>query len=64
MSQPTPTQESAAKDLHGFEWRLKHKFRVDILIFVLNLEDKVWDKFGGVSGISRELGVYGTKGEF
>ncbi|KAK9155529.1 hypothetical protein Sjap_003009 [Stephania japonica] len=27
MSQPTPTQESAAKDLHGFEWRLKHKFR-------------------------------------
>ncbi|KAK9110313.1 hypothetical protein Sjap_018373 [Stephania japonica] len=30
MSQPTPTQESAAKDLHGFEWRLKHKFRDEV----------------------------------
>ncbi|XP_068667010.1 auxin response factor 11-like isoform X2 [Aristolochia californica] len=27
MSQPTPTQELAAKDLHGFEWRFKHIFR-------------------------------------
>lgn len=27
MSQPTPTQELTAKDLHGFEWRFKHIFR-------------------------------------
>lgn len=27
MSQPTPTQELSAKDLHGFEWRFKHIFR-------------------------------------
>ncbi|XP_010912181.1 auxin response factor 11 isoform X2 [Elaeis guineensis] len=27
MSQSTPTQELAAKDLHGFEWRFKHIFR-------------------------------------
>nr|CAD1843494.1 unnamed protein product [Ananas comosus var. bracteatus] len=27
MSQPTPTQELVAKDLHGFEWRFKHIFR-------------------------------------
>ncbi|XP_077226619.1 auxin response factor 11-like isoform X2 [Tasmannia lanceolata] len=27
LSQPTPTQELAAKDLHGFEWRFKHIFR-------------------------------------
>ncbi|KAJ0963115.1 hypothetical protein J5N97_028237 [Dioscorea zingiberensis] len=27
MTQPTPTQELAAKDLHGFEWRFKHIFR-------------------------------------
>ncbi|XP_038987156.1 auxin response factor 18-like isoform X2 [Phoenix dactylifera] len=27
MSQPTPTRELAAKDLHGFEWRFKHIFR-------------------------------------
>ncbi|KAK6919962.1 B3 DNA binding domain [Dillenia turbinata] len=27
MSQATPTQELAAKDLHGFEWRFKHIFR-------------------------------------
>ncbi|XP_020264192.1 auxin response factor 9-like isoform X2 [Asparagus officinalis] len=27
MSQQTPTQELAAKDLHGFEWRFKHIFR-------------------------------------
>ncbi|KAK7390484.1 hypothetical protein VNO78_25790 [Psophocarpus tetragonolobus] len=27
MSQPTPTQELAAKDLHGYEWRFKHIFR-------------------------------------
>ncbi|KAK9153668.1 hypothetical protein Sjap_001148 [Stephania japonica] len=33
MSQPTPTQESAAKDLHGFEWRLKHKFRGSLLAY-------------------------------
>ncbi|KAK9135672.1 hypothetical protein Syun_015002 [Stephania yunnanensis] len=26
MSQPTPIQELAAKDLHGFEWRFKHIF--------------------------------------
>ncbi|KAK9131045.1 hypothetical protein Sjap_011532 [Stephania japonica] len=30
----------------------------DILILVLNLEDKVWDKFGGVSGIV-ECGMNG-----
>ncbi|OIV95059.1 hypothetical protein TanjilG_10879 [Lupinus angustifolius] len=27
MSQQTPTQELAAKDLHGFEWKFKHIFR-------------------------------------
>ncbi|XP_020573431.1 auxin response factor 11-like [Phalaenopsis equestris] len=27
MSQPTPTQELCAKDLHGYEWRFKHIFR-------------------------------------
>lgn len=27
MSQPTPTQELSAKDLHGFEWRFKHIYR-------------------------------------
>ncbi|KAJ4952355.1 hypothetical protein NE237_029187 [Protea cynaroides] len=27
MSQSTPTQELAAKDLHGYEWRFKHIFR-------------------------------------
>uniref|UniRef100_A0A7N0RBN7 Auxin response factor n=1 Tax=Kalanchoe fedtschenkoi TaxID=63787 RepID=A0A7N0RBN7_KALFE len=27
MSQPTPTQELVAKDLHGVEWRFKHIFR-------------------------------------
>ncbi|XP_026666308.1 auxin response factor 1-like isoform X2 [Phoenix dactylifera] len=27
MSQPTPTQELVATDLHGFEWRFKHIFR-------------------------------------
>ncbi|KAH0452843.1 hypothetical protein IEQ34_017167 [Dendrobium chrysotoxum] len=27
MSQPTPTQELSAKDLHGYEWRFKHIFR-------------------------------------
>ncbi|KAI3689889.1 hypothetical protein L2E82_47859 [Cichorium intybus] len=27
MTQPTPTQELVAKDLHGTEWRFKHIFR-------------------------------------
>ncbi|KAI3884411.1 hypothetical protein MKW92_049060 [Papaver armeniacum] len=27
MAQATPTQELAAKDLHGYEWRFKHIFR-------------------------------------
>lgn len=27
MTQPTPTQELSAKDLHGYEWRFKHIFR-------------------------------------
>ncbi|OMP08630.1 hypothetical protein COLO4_06271 [Corchorus olitorius] len=27
MNQATPTQELAAKDLHGYEWRFKHIFR-------------------------------------
>ncbi|XLS58462.1 hypothetical protein HN51_008217 [Arachis hypogaea] len=27
MSQPTPTQELVAKDLHGYEWRFKHIVR-------------------------------------
>lgn len=27
MSQPTPTQELVAKDLHGIEWHFKHIFR-------------------------------------
>ncbi|XP_057778616.1 auxin response factor 18-like [Salvia miltiorrhiza] len=27
MTQPTPTQDLAAKDLHGYEWRFKHIFR-------------------------------------
>ncbi|XP_020698091.1 auxin response factor 9 [Dendrobium catenatum] len=27
MSQPTPTQELSAKDLHGLEWRFKHIYR-------------------------------------
>ncbi|KAL9229006.1 hypothetical protein vseg_004524 [Gypsophila vaccaria] len=27
MSQPTPTQELVATDLHGYEWRFKHIFR-------------------------------------
>lgn len=33
MSQPTPTQELVAKDLHGFEWRFKHIFRGICWIF-------------------------------
>ncbi|WZZ40704.1 hypothetical protein YC2023_036963 [Brassica napus] len=28
MTQPTPTQELVARDLHGYEWRFKHIFRV------------------------------------
>ncbi|RZC91438.1 hypothetical protein C5167_027502 [Papaver somniferum] len=28
MTQATPTQELIAKDLHGYEWRFKHIFRV------------------------------------
>ncbi|GFP97657.1 auxin response factor 9 [Phtheirospermum japonicum] len=27
MSQPTPTQDLAAKDLHGYKWQFKHIFR-------------------------------------
>ncbi|PWA82811.1 PB1 domain, AUX/IAA protein, Auxin response factor, DNA-binding pseudobarrel domain protein [Artemisia annua] len=27
MTEPTPTQELVAKDLHGIEWRFKHIFR-------------------------------------
>ena len=27
MTQTIPTQELAAKDLHGFEWKFKHIFR-------------------------------------
>lgn len=27
MTQPTPTQDLVAKDLHGYEWRFKHIFR-------------------------------------
>lgn len=27
MTQATPTQELAAKDLHGFEWKFKHIYR-------------------------------------
>ncbi|KAF8379733.1 hypothetical protein HHK36_029181 [Tetracentron sinense] len=27
LTQPIPTQELAAKDLHGYEWRFKHIFR-------------------------------------
>lgn len=27
MTQATPTQELAAKDLHGYEWKFKHIFR-------------------------------------
>ncbi|XP_027334324.1 auxin response factor 18-like isoform X2 [Abrus precatorius] len=27
MTPPTPTQELAAKDLHGFEWKFKHIYR-------------------------------------
>ncbi|KAI3687436.1 hypothetical protein L1987_81132 [Smallanthus sonchifolius] len=27
MTQPTPTQELTAKDLHGIEWRFRHIFR-------------------------------------
>ncbi|KAG2295860.1 hypothetical protein Bca52824_042529 [Brassica carinata] len=27
MTQPTPTQELVARDLHGYEWRFKHIFR-------------------------------------
>ncbi|KAL6575620.1 Arf11p [Orobanche hederae] len=27
MSQPIPTQDLVAKDLHGYEWRFKHIFR-------------------------------------
>ncbi|KAF5779265.1 putative DNA-binding pseudobarrel domain superfamily, leucine-rich repeat domain superfamily [Helianthus annuus] len=27
MTQPIPTQELVAKDLHGIEWRFKHIFR-------------------------------------
>ena len=39
MSQATPTQELAARDLHGFEWRFKHIFRgkcsISILLFAV-----------------------------
>ena len=27
LSQPIPTQELVAKDLHGYEWHFKHIFR-------------------------------------
>ena len=27
MTQTTPTQELAARDLHGYEWKFKHIFR-------------------------------------
>ena len=35
MTPATPSQELAAKDLHGFEWKFKHIYRGNFaLIFV------------------------------
>lgn len=34
MTLATPTQELAAKDLHGYEWRFKHIFRGKTLMNV------------------------------
>lgn len=31
MTQATPTQELAAKDLHGFEWKFKHIYRGNLV---------------------------------
>lgn len=33
MTQPVPTQELVAKDLHGIEWHFKHIFRGDCSFF-------------------------------
>ena len=35
MSQSTPTQELAAKDLHGYEWKFKHIFRGTSFLYIL-----------------------------
>lgn len=34
MSQPTPTQDLVAKDLHGYEWRFKHIFRGKNVVYI------------------------------
>lgn len=33
MSRQPPTQELVAKDLHGNEWRFRHIFRGNTLVF-------------------------------
>lgn len=52
MTLATPTQELAAKDLHGYEWRFKHIFRgkplMDVCIatvVLLNNDSLFFDSF-------------------
>ncbi|KAF8081203.1 hypothetical protein N665_0900s0011 [Sinapis alba] len=33
MSQPTPSQEIIAKDIHGHEWNFKHTFKGSLILF-------------------------------
>jgi hypothetical protein len=37
MTQPTPTQELVAKDLHGIEWKFKHIYRGNLKPYFLSL---------------------------
>ncbi|KAJ6792402.1 auxin response factor 9-like isoform X1 [Iris pallida] len=66
MSQQTPTQELAAKDLHGFEWRFKHIFRgqprrhlltTGWSTFVTSKRLVTGDSFVFMRGENGELGV-------
>lgn len=41
MTQPVPTQELVAKDLHGIEWHFKHIFRGDNSFFFGFTQDGV-----------------------
>lgn len=45
MTQPTPTQELVAKDLHGLEWRFKHIFRGTNSYFVSTSVWMQWNHY-------------------
>ncbi|KAL6128548.1 hypothetical protein ACLB2K_071903 [Fragaria x ananassa] len=66
MNQATPTQELAAKDLHGYEWKFKHIFRgqprrhlltTGWSTFVTSKRLVAGDAFVFLRGVNGELGV-------